>query len=135
MGDEDGIIRKAVCYEKIDTKLNIWYRFGDIQRFYPNWDIPKPSLFYNGKRWREDTPHYLNKAKKAKNAQGNLKSQSSTTKGTITLETRMNLATQETSPTKTFKGATTLENSPHGTTKGIITLETSPQGTFKGVIT
>ena len=77
--DEDGIIKKAVCYETVDTRLKVWYRFGDIQRFYPNWDIPKPSLFYNGKKWREDTPHYLNKEKKkAKNPQAKPRSQPST---------------------------------------------------------
>merc|ERR1711874_875230 len=71
--DEEGVIRKAVCYERIDLKLEVWYRYGDIQQYYPNWEIHKPSLFYNGKRWRDDVPHYLNKAKKAKNVQNNQK--------------------------------------------------------------
>merc|ERR1711913_236504 len=70
--DEEGVIRKAICYERIDLKLEVWYRYGDIQQYYPNWEIHKPSLFYNGKRWRDDVPHYL-KAKKAKNVQNNQK--------------------------------------------------------------
>merc|ERR1711895_279589 len=71
--DEEGVIRKAVSYGRIDLQLEVWYRYGDIQQYYPNWEIHKPSLFYNGKRWREDVPHYLNKAKKAKNVQNNQK--------------------------------------------------------------
>ena len=49
----------------------------------------------------------------------------------------MNLATQETSPTGTYKGATTQEiqeNNPHGTAKVVITQETSPKETFMGAI-
>ena len=49
----------------------------------------------------------------------------------------MNLATQETSPTGTYKGATTQEiqeNNPHGIAKVVITQETSPKETFMGVI-
>merc|ERR1711895_371008 len=71
--DEEGVIRKAVCYGRINLQLKVWYRYGDIQQYYPNWKIYKPSLFYNGKRWREDAPHYLNKAKKAKNVLNNQK--------------------------------------------------------------
>merc|ERR1711874_28895 len=71
--DEEGVIRKAVCYGRINLQLKVWYRYGDIQQYYPNWKICKPSLFYNGKRWREDIPHYLNKAIKAKNVLNNQK--------------------------------------------------------------
>merc|ERR1711913_9249 len=68
-----GVIRKAVCYGRMGTQLKVWYRYGDIQQYYPNWKVFKPSQFYNGKRWREDIPHYLNKTKKAKNVLNNQK--------------------------------------------------------------
>merc|ERR1711874_813403 len=123
--DEEGVIRKAVCYERIDLKLEVWYRYGDIQQYYPNWEIHKPSLFYNVKRWRDDVPHYLNKAKKAKNVANNQKKpqklqplkthlQMKIHQGPELLQQKIpNKAEMtnppETSPAETFKEATNKE--------------------------
>merc|ERR1711874_798144 len=77
--DEEGVIRKAVSYGRTDLQLDVWYRYGDIQQYFPNWEIHKPSLFYNGKKWRDEIPHYLNKTKKAKNVENNQKKPKATT--------------------------------------------------------
>merc|ERR1711874_847780 len=71
--DEEGVIRKAVSYGRTDLQLEVWYRCGDIQQYFPNWEIHKPSLFYNGKKWRDETPFFLNKSKKAMNVEKNQK--------------------------------------------------------------
>merc|ERR1711874_255081 len=71
--DEQGVIRKAVSYGRTDLQLEVWYRYGDIQQYYPNWKIHRPSLFYNGKKWRDETPFFLNKVKKKMNVENNKK--------------------------------------------------------------
>merc|ERR1711874_633189 len=71
--DEQGVIRKAVSYGRTDLQLEVWYRYGDIQQYYPNWKIHRPSLFYNGKKWRDETPFFLNKVKKKMHVENNKK--------------------------------------------------------------
>merc|ERR1711874_890531 len=71
--DEQGVIRKAVSYGRTDLQLGVWYRYGDIQQYFPNREIHRPSLFYNGRKWREEKPFFLNKAKKEMNIENNKK--------------------------------------------------------------
>merc|ERR1711913_257178 len=71
--DEQGIIRKAVSYGRSDKQLTVWYRYMDIQQYFPNWEIHRPSLFYNGRNWREEKPFFLNKEKKDQNRENNKK--------------------------------------------------------------
>merc|ERR1711874_493522 len=71
--DEQGVIRKAVSYGRTDQQITVWYRYGDIQQYYPNWKIHRPSLFYNGKKWRDETPFFLNKVKKKMHVENNKK--------------------------------------------------------------
>merc|ERR1711874_185079 len=71
--DEQGVIRKAVSYGRSDKQLNVWYRYMDIQQYFPNWEIHRPSLFYNGRNWREQKPFFQNKEKKDQNRENNKK--------------------------------------------------------------
>ena len=49
--DEDGEIRKAICYQKDGNELNIWFKYEDIMNAFTNWVTPTPSYYFNGKRW------------------------------------------------------------------------------------
>ena len=49
--DIDGKIRRAVSYGEEEAKLNVWFDLDDIKAAFPNWQIPTPSLYYNGKRF------------------------------------------------------------------------------------
>ena len=49
--DDDGEIRKAICYQKDANELHIWFKFEDMISAFKKWEIPTPSYYFNGKRW------------------------------------------------------------------------------------
>ena len=49
--DLEGKIRRAVSYGEEEAKLNVWFNIEDIKTAFPNWLIPTPSPFYNGRRF------------------------------------------------------------------------------------
>ena len=52
--DEDGIIRKAICYQKDANELYIWFKYEEIMDTFTNWVTPTPSYYFNGRRWGPD---------------------------------------------------------------------------------
>ena len=54
--DEEGQIRKAVCYTTQDTDMKVWFKFEEMMLTHPHWEIPKPSIFFNGRKWKPDPP-------------------------------------------------------------------------------
>ena len=54
--DEDGNIRKAVCYATQDIDLKVWFRYEDMLLSHPHWQIPSPSIYFNRKKWIADIP-------------------------------------------------------------------------------
>ena len=51
---EDGVIRKAVCYQKEASALYIWFRYEDILETFTNWVTPTPSYYFNGRKWNAE---------------------------------------------------------------------------------
>ena len=41
--DVDGEIKKAICYQKDASLLQIWFDFADIMQAFPHWVTPTPS--------------------------------------------------------------------------------------------
>ena len=52
--DEQGNIKRAVCYATNAEGLKCWFRYEDMILSHPYWYIPNPSLFYNGKKWKPE---------------------------------------------------------------------------------
>ena len=40
--DTDGIIKKAICYQKNANEFNIWFNYEDIINVFTNWVTPSP---------------------------------------------------------------------------------------------
>ena len=40
---KDGEIRKAICYQRDASFLNIWFDYEDIMLAFPHWVTPTPS--------------------------------------------------------------------------------------------
>ena len=50
--DEDGTIRKGVCYGTEEGKLEVWYKMEDIIRTFPHWKYDElESTFYNSRKF------------------------------------------------------------------------------------
>ena len=49
--DLDGNIRRAVSYGDDETKLKVWFDIEEMKDAFPYWNIPNPSIFYNGKKF------------------------------------------------------------------------------------
>ena len=52
--DVDGNIRRALSYGDEDTKLKAWFDLEEMKVAFPNWIIPNPSKFYNGRRFNAE---------------------------------------------------------------------------------
>merc|ERR1711874_530823 len=52
--DEDGTIKKAICYQKDANALYILFNYEDIMDTFTNWITPTPSYYFNGKRWSSE---------------------------------------------------------------------------------
>ena len=68
--DEEGKIRRAVCQTKQDTEMKVWFKYEEKVLSHPFWEIPNPSVFFNGKKWKPDPPHWMKKGKSKKNPTG-----------------------------------------------------------------
>ena len=49
--DEDGVVQKAICYQKDGNELNIWFKFDEVMDVYEKWEIPTLPFYYNTKKW------------------------------------------------------------------------------------
>ena len=49
--DTDGNIKRALSYGDEETKLIIWYRMDEMFQTFPQWQIPQPSRYYNGRKF------------------------------------------------------------------------------------
>ena len=49
--DLDGKIRRAVSYGDDESKLKVWFNIEEMKKAFPYWSIPKPILYYNGRRF------------------------------------------------------------------------------------
>ena len=56
--DLKGKIRRAVSYGDDETKIKEWFNIEDVMKAFPNWNIPNPSPYYNGKKF---SPGYRRK--------------------------------------------------------------------------
>ena len=52
--DTDGKIRKALSYGNEDTKLTVWFDLEEVLEAFPNWVIPDPGLYYNGRKFNKE---------------------------------------------------------------------------------
>ena len=69
--DEEGEIRKGVCYSKSASDLEVWFREEDFKESHPFWEIPKIPDFFNGKVWKSDVPYWnTSKGKTIKKGRG-----------------------------------------------------------------
>ena len=57
--DVEGDIRRAVSYGKEDKDLYVWFKIEDMLESFPNWTIPNPSIFFNGKKYNPDVKKWL----------------------------------------------------------------------------
>ena len=48
--DEEGNIRKAICYQKDASAFFIWFNYEDIMDTFTNWITPTRPYYFNGKR-------------------------------------------------------------------------------------
>ena len=60
--DLDGKIKRAVSYGDEESKLNVWFDIEEMKQAFPNWYIPTPNPYYNGRRF---TPGLRRQAKGA----------------------------------------------------------------------
>ena len=51
----DGSIKKILSYGSEAEKLTTWFMLEDIQKLYPDWKIPQPPKFFNGKKFNMRT--------------------------------------------------------------------------------
>ena len=56
--DEEGEIKKGVCYSKSASDLEVWFREEDFKVSHPFWEIPKVPEFFNQKVWKADVPYW-----------------------------------------------------------------------------
>ena len=49
--DLEGRIRRAVSYGNEEIKLKVWFNIEDLKAAFPNWYIPSPSPYYNGRKF------------------------------------------------------------------------------------
>ena len=52
--DEEGDIKKAVCYQRDASALFVWFKYEDMTKAFPHWVTPTPSYYFNGRRWLND---------------------------------------------------------------------------------
>ena len=52
--DEEGDIRRAVCYGKENKELYVWFEFEEMMVTFPYWVIPNPTIYFNGKKFNPD---------------------------------------------------------------------------------
>ena len=51
--DTDGKIRKALSYGNEDIKLTVWFDLEEVLKAFPNWVIPDPGVYYNGRKFNK----------------------------------------------------------------------------------
>ena len=51
--DTDGKIRRAVSYGAEGLKLKVWFHMKDMKAAFPDWHIPHPCPYYNGKKFNK----------------------------------------------------------------------------------
>ena len=49
--DLEGKIRRAVSYGNEELKLKVWFNIEDMKTAFPDWHIPNPCPYYNGRRF------------------------------------------------------------------------------------
>ena len=49
--DLEGKIRRAVSYGNEELKLKVWFNIEDMKAAFPDWHIPHPCPYYNGRRF------------------------------------------------------------------------------------
>ena len=70
--NEDGEIKKAICYQKDASLLQIWFDFDDIMQAFPHWVTPTPSYYFNSRRFNTDIKkEYAHLEKSTSSNQGN----------------------------------------------------------------
>ena len=65
--DTNGKIKTAICYGSDMGNLKGWYDLEEVKKVFPNWVIPNPSRYYNGKRFSGTVRREFTEGKK-KNA-------------------------------------------------------------------
>ena len=75
--DQEGNIKKAVCYGIAAENLKVWYRMEDMLEVFPQWVLPDPNPFYNGRKFNKN----LKRPTQTVNDQGDQRNKSSSRRG------------------------------------------------------
>ena len=49
--DLQGNINRAISYGDEDTKLCVWFDLGEVLKAFPHWDLPKPCIYFNARKF------------------------------------------------------------------------------------